>query len=146
LTKNLIEYVRIFHKDLATVIFERQLQWDSHGFFIIPIPQQPIGRKLNLSIAYQFVQVVEVLEVPASVMGSNHQEVMDCPFFAFTAKIINDEMGIGIQIPAEVLAPLIANQQRNVSELNDMAWYLVRLLSAYEAMLAYNVCHTRAIV
>ena len=138
LTKNLIEYVRISHKDLATVMFERQLQWETHGVFVIPIPLQPSGRKLYLSVAYQFVQDEEGLEVTISVMGYNSQEVMDCPFFAFTAKIINDEMGIGIQIPAEVLTPLIANQRRNVSELNDMAWYLVRLISAYEAMLAYQ--------
>lgn len=138
LTDKLIEYVRISHKDLATVMFERQLQWESHGVFCIPMFGQPENRKSYLSIAYQFIQDEELLNVAVSVVRCKGQEAIDCPFFAFTAEIINSKMDMGIRIPADVMASLVLNQRWKVSEWYDMAWYLTRLISAYEAMMVYQ--------
>lgn len=138
LTNELTDYANKSHKNLVALMFDRQLQAESQGVICMPILHHLKQRNLHTTIVYRFVPSEEILDVAISVCNSNSKETIDCPFFAFKAEKLSNSLEIGIHIPAYVLTQLMLKHGKTESELTVLAWYWIKFISAFEAMLIYK--------
>ena len=134
LSMELYAYVEIIHNDLATVMFERLISLETNGVLCAPVKEE----KRILTMAYHFSSSSDTMDVVVSVADYSKGEAVDEPVLAFTAEIIDGTNDIGISMPSDVSVPLMFWDGHSLEDLNDRAWYVVKLICAFEAMFAYH--------
>lgn len=137
--KELLFYADAANQDLVKVMFDILMQQAKQG--VLSFPTTTEGKSVVVTLAYVFDLSAESLDVVVSFIANSEGENIDRPTIAFSVEYIPNKSewdDYGIAFTPDVLAPYLLMTGKSIEQCTQMAFEWVKLICAYEIVMAYH--------